>query len=148
MGAEGWREAWVMDFIRGNMMHQLWGDLGLLDEADLKFMEAIAAFTAANAKLLGHPRRILGSPWKGEAYGYACGDGNRAIIAIHTGQFADSIVRVRLDESMGLNADDGHEVRWVYRGGTVNPDMKDKVGPGGILELCTLGRSKYVSRKL
>ena len=30
MGAEGWREAWIMDFVRGNMMHQLWGDLSFL----------------------------------------------------------------------------------------------------------------------
>ena len=135
MGAEGWREAWVMDFIRGNMMHQLWGDLGLLDEKDLKFMEAIAAFTTANAKLLENPKRILGSPWKGEPYGYACGDGNRAIFAIHNGQMAETSLRMRFDESILARAGDSQEVRWIFRGGTVNPPQVDVVDPDGLLEI-------------
>ena len=67
MGAEGWREAWVMDFVRGNMMHQLWGDLSLLNEEDLQFMERIARWTRENWQLLKNPRRILGSPWRAGA---------------------------------------------------------------------------------
>jgi hypothetical protein len=119
MGAEGWREAWVMDFIRGNMMHQLWGDLSLLDENDLQFMETISRCTRNNADLLKHPRRILGSPWKPEPYGYACCEGDRGLIAIHNAQFAQDTVRLALDDSIGLTPGKAYEVSWIYRSGVV-----------------------------
>jgi hypothetical protein len=121
MGAEGWRDAWVMDFIRGNMMHQLWGDLSLLSEDDLKFMEAIARCTRENAELLKHPRRIFGSPWRAEPYGYACCEGDRGLIAIHNAQWREETARLALDETIGLQRGTKYEVRWIYKDGSVDP---------------------------
>jgi hypothetical protein len=121
MGAEGWREAWVMDFIRGNMMHQLWGDLSLLNEDDLKFMERIAQCTRENAELLKHPKRILGSPWRGEPYGYACCAGDRGVIAIHNAQWVDETVRLAMDETIGLTRGKKYDVRWIYKDGSIEP---------------------------
>ncbi len=102
MGSEGWRPAWIMDFIRGNMMHQLWGDLSFLNEEDLQFMAAIAAWTKENSDLLKHPQRILGSPWRAQPYGYACCDGehkgehkgDRGVIAINNPQFENNTVQI------------------------------------------------------
>src|SRR4051812_26488063 len=121
MGAEGWRDAWVMDFIRGNMMHQLWGDLALLDEDDLKFMERIARCTRENSELLKNPRRILGSPWNPEPYGYACCEGDRGVITIHNAQWARDTVRLALDESIGLTRGKKYELRWIYKDGSIEP---------------------------
>jgi hypothetical protein len=121
MGAEGWREAWVMDFIRGNMMHQLWGDLSLQDEEDLKFMDTISRCTRENAEVLKHPKRILGSPWRAEPYGYACCEGARGLIAIHNAQWGADAARVSLDETIGLQRGRKYEVRWIYKDGSVEP---------------------------
>ncbi len=124
MGAEGWREAWLMDFVRGNMMHQLWGDLELLDEQDVKFMETIARWTRDNSQLLKNPKRILGSPWRGEPYGYACCEQGRGVIVIHNAQFAASTARVALDETIGLAPGTKYEVRWIYKDGSIDPQSQ------------------------
>ena len=124
MGAEGWREAWVMDFIRGNMMHQLWGDLSFLNDEDLNFMETIARCTRENTEVLKHPRRILGSPWRQEPYGYACCEGDRGLIAIHNAQFPADRVRVALNESIGLSSTKSYEVRWIYKDGSIAPQTQ------------------------
>jgi hypothetical protein len=138
MGAEGWRDAWIMDFIRGNMMHQLWGDLSFLNGEDLEFMETIARWTKANSELLPNPKRILGSPWRSEAYGYACCKADRGVIAIHNASFAATTVNLRLDETVGLPpavAGKSYEVRWVYKGGSVKVKQKQTVPAGGLLEV-------------
>src|SRR4051812_39477674 len=135
MGAEGWREAWVMDFVRGNMMHQLWGDLSMLKEEDVTFMEAIAKWTKENGDLLKHPRRILGSPWREGPYGYACGEGERGLIVIHNAQFPNDVVRIALDESVGLLAGKAYDVRWVYRNGSVTEQAMQRVAAGETLEV-------------
>lgn len=135
MGAEGWREAWIMDFVRGNMMHQLWGDLSLLDTEDLTFMEAIAAWTSKNSDLLKHPHRILGSPWRQEPYGYACCEGNHGVIVINNPQFLNETVRIALDGSIGLNPATAFDVRWIYKNGSVTQPSAQRIAAGEALEV-------------
>lgn len=135
MGAEGWREAWIMDFIRGNMMHQLWGDLSFLNEEDLQFMEAIARCTAKNADVLPGPKRILGSPWEQEPYGYVCSKGDRGLIAVNNPNFAGMTARLALDEEVGLSPGKAYEVRWVYKDGSVKDCPVRVVPAGGLLEI-------------
>jgi hypothetical protein len=136
MGAEGWRGAWIMDFVRGNMMHQLWGDLALLDEQDLKFMQAIAAWTKENSAVLKHPKRILGSPWRAEPYGYACFEGGRGVIAIHNAQFKSINVQVPLDATVGLSpASQAYDVTWIYKDDSVEHRQKQTIGAGKLLDV-------------
>lgn len=135
MKAEGWREAWIMDFIRGNMMHQLWGDLGFLNDEDLAFMSAIAKWTKEHSQLLKHPRRILGSPWRQEPYGYACCDGDRGGIAIYNAQFPNDTVQLALDETIGLKPAEAYDVRWIYKNGSVKSPGVQRVKAGQILEI-------------
>ena len=135
MGAEGWREAWIMDFVRGNMMHQLWGDLGLLKPADVTFMEAIAKWTAQNPDLLKHPRRILGSPWTPGPYGYACCEGDRGVIVINNAQLPNETVRIALDEHIGLKPGTAFDVRWIYKNGSVTEQTTQRVEAGKELEI-------------
>ncbi len=136
MGAEGWREAWLMDFVRGNMMHQLWGDLSLLNQDDLDFLEAISHWTSKNSDLLRHVKRILGSPWRPEPYGYACCDGNRGVIVINNATFAAASVQVSLDATIGLSPENPtqlYEVRWIYKDGSVKGPPKTIVAAGKLL---------------
>jgi hypothetical protein len=132
MGAEGWRDAWVTDFVRGNMMHQLWGDLGLLNDEDIEFMATISRWTKENWKILEHPKRILGSPWREEPYGYSCSDGKQGLIVIHNASFAANTVELALDDLIGGKACD---VRWIYRGGSVKPRPKQTIKAGEVLKV-------------
>lgn len=134
MGAEGWRDAWVMDFVRGNMMHQLWGDLGLLDEEDVEFLETIHAWTRDNWELLKHPRRILGSPWEQGPYGYACSKDDRGVIVVHNADFAANTVRIPLNDAIGLQ-DKAYDVRWIYKAGSVKAQPTQRVAAGELLEV-------------
>jgi hypothetical protein len=136
MGAQGWREAWLMDFVRGNMMHQLWGDVSLLDNDDVEFLATISRWTSKNSDLLRHPKRILGSPWRAEPYGYACCDGDRGVIVINNASFAASQVRVPFDTTIGLAPADStkrYEVRWIYNDGSVKNQKTQVVAAGGLL---------------
>jgi hypothetical protein len=135
MGAEGWREAWIMDFVRGNMMHQLWGDLSLLNENDLVFMQAIAKWTRENWELLKHPRRILGSPWRQEPYGYACCDGDRGLIVINNAQFSNDTVQIALDETNGHSTGKAYDVTWIYKNDSVKSPGTQRVAAGQTLDV-------------
>lgn len=137
MGAEGWRDAWIMDFIRGNLTHQLWGDLGLLQPDDFDFMERIAKFTKPNANLLPNPKRVLGSPWREEPYGYACGDGSAAVIAIHNASFDANTVTLSptADLSLATDKPGWFQVEWIYKGGTIHDLPKQRVRADQLLEI-------------
>jgi hypothetical protein len=138
MGAEGWREAWIMDFVRGNMMNQLWGDLSLLDAGDLEFMAAISHWTSKNSDLLRHPRRILGTPWQRGPYGYACCDGDRGVIAANNANFAADVVHIPLDETIGLSPRDPrqlYEVRWIYKDGSTKERPTQILKAGELLNI-------------
>lgn len=136
MGAEGWREAWLMDFIRGNMMHQLWGDLSLLDQDDIEFMAAVSRWTSAHSDLLHNPRRILGSPWRSEPYGYACCRRDRGAIVINNPSFTPADVRIAFDDKLGLSLADRdamYRVKWIYKDGTIRHPERVEVRAGGQL---------------
>ncbi|HZZ42959.1 MAG TPA: hypothetical protein VFE58_08475 [Tepidisphaeraceae bacterium] len=136
MGAEGWRDAWIMDFIRGNMMHQLWGDLSFLKDDDLDFMQAIAKWTHANSDLLKNPIRIAGSPWTQGPYGYACCQDSRGVLAIHNASFSPTTVTIPLNSSIGLtNSSPAYEITWIYKAGSVHIQQKQILPAGADLQI-------------
>ena len=98
-------------------------------------MEAIANWTKQNSDLLNHPRRILGSPWRQEPYGYACCDGDRGVIVINNAQFPNDTVRIALDESIGLKPATAFDVRWIYKNGSVSEQATQRVAAGKALEV-------------
>lgn len=114
MKTAGWQDAWVMDIARGSMLAQLWGDLSLFDDRDVDFLARMSAWFRAEAELLTHTRRILADPWSGDPYGYAHGDGTRAVLALHNPTFADRAVSIRLGPDIGLR-DGGEMQRYAIR---------------------------------
>ncbi|MBI4529957.1 MAG: hypothetical protein HY709_00390 [Candidatus Latescibacteria bacterium] len=128
MGKDDWQDAWVMDFARGSMMSQLWGDISLLDRDDLEFLARMCTWTRENAHLLRNTKRILGSPWKAGPYGYACFDGDEGAMFIHNAQFNSQEVYLRLGPEFGFTFREGdmsYVVRCLHPGHKIG-DMPDR----------------------
>jgi hypothetical protein len=105
MGKERWRESLVMDLGRGNLLFpNLWGDVYLLDDEDVRFLARMAALAKKNEALLLKRRTILGDPWLNEVYGYAHFKGARGFLFLNNASFVSRKAQLRLDESLGLKA--------------------------------------------
>jgi hypothetical protein len=108
MGKERWREALVMDLGRGSLLFpNLWGDIYLLDDEDVRFLAWISAFVKDSESLLRHRRLILGDPWQNDAYGYAYCRGDRGLLFVNNASFVSRKVELTLDASIGLDAKAG-----------------------------------------
>ena len=115
LGKDDWRDAWVLDLARGNLVSQPWGNLGLFDEEDFDFLAEWYQFMRENWRLYLHTRPVFGDPWKAEAYGYAGGDGTHAVVTVSNPGFNASGINVRLDAGIGLQPSDrGFLVRQRY----------------------------------
>jgi hypothetical protein len=133
MGKEDWRDAWLLDLARGNLVSQLWGNLTMLDREDIDFLAEWHAFMRAHWRLYLNPRLILGDPWQAEPYGYAASDGRRAVVTLNNPGFRAAHVPLRLDGGLGLSPSDGPlrvRQRHPRRGA-----MADAFGYGATFEL-------------
>ena len=108
MGKERWREAVVMDLARGSLLFpNIWGDVYLLDDEDVRFLGWIGALAKDNEALFQQRRTILGDPWRSEVYGYAHVLGERGFLFINNPGFEAREVSVPLDKTLGLAAETG-----------------------------------------
>jgi hypothetical protein len=125
MGAEGWQDAWLMDIARGSLLRQLWGDLNLLGAQDAEFLAAVEEWLRRDGEMLGaRPRRILGSPWRAEPYGYAYGDGRRSIVFLYNPTFQAQTVFLDPGPDLALvapPAGEGWAIRSLYPGREQRP---------------------------
>jgi len=111
MGTERWRESLVMDLGRGSRLFpNLWGDLYLLADDDIRFLSWITAFGRRNAALFQNRRRLGGDPFRNEVYGYAHGRGARAVLVLNNAHFESRRIALALDSSLGLDARPGTAV--------------------------------------
>ncbi len=116
IGKEGWQDAWVMEIARGSMLSQIWGDLSMFDADDVDFLARISAWLRDYSRLLRHPKRILGDPWKAEPYGYAYFDGDDGVIFIYNPTFEHTSVALRLGDEIGFSGEGAYALRSVYPG--------------------------------
>lgn len=70
VGRHEWQEAYLLDAARGSDLVQLWGDLTLLNTDDRAFLATIQAWIERLGSCAGATRRIGGSAWRQEPYGY------------------------------------------------------------------------------
>jgi hypothetical protein len=70
VGRHEWQEAYLLDAARGSDLVQLWGDLTLLNTDDRAFLATIQPWIERLGSCAGDTRRIGGSAWRQDAYGY------------------------------------------------------------------------------
>jgi hypothetical protein len=105
MGKQRWREAMIMDVGRGNLFApNLWGDIYSFNDGDVDFLSRTAAIAKKYEQLLLHRKKILGDPWRNDVYGYAYGEGSRALLFANNIHFASRPAKMRLDSSLGLES--------------------------------------------
>jgi hypothetical protein len=101
MGRDGWRNAWMADLGRGNLLAQLWGDVFLFDDDDARFLRETLAWYRENSSILGDPTHILGNPWNGEPYGTLHTGSDRAFIFAYNPTQEHRRVRLSLRAVLG-----------------------------------------------
>jgi hypothetical protein len=111
---EGWQDAWVMDIARANMLCQLWGDVSVFDDNDIRFFAHISAWVDANWPLLRHPKRILGDPWLAQPYGYAFSDGASAAVFICNPQFEPVAITLDIVDDLALPVNNALKTYSIY----------------------------------
>ncbi len=89
LGKEDWRDSWIMGLCRGHLNPMLYGDLTLLDEADVEFLQATLDLFTKRIEVFAHPRPVGGDPASGDVYGWLCGqpNGEMQILALHNPGF-------------------------------------------------------------
>jgi hypothetical protein len=108
LGRERWREALVMDLGRGSLLFpNLWGDVNLLEDDDVAFLARMESFARRNERMLASPRTVIGDPMMAEAYGYAYGEGRRALVFLNNPGFEARPVCLDMGAAIGLPARDG-----------------------------------------
>ncbi len=112
LGRERWREALVMDLGRGNLLWpNLWGDLYLLDDEDLRFMAEMQELAKRHERLLMGPRIDLGDPLDGRPYGYAYGDRGSGLVFLNNPSFVSQAIPLTFGQPLGLSVRQGARVR-------------------------------------
>jgi hypothetical protein len=112
MGRARWREALVMDLGRGNLLFpNLWGDIYLLEEDDVRFLAAMSRLARARQDILLSPRVTIGDVMSNEPYGYAYFRGRRGLVFLNNMHFAPREVSLDLGPGLGLRARAGSRLR-------------------------------------
>ncbi|MDO8588067.1 MAG: hypothetical protein Q7T82_13660 [Armatimonadota bacterium] len=104
IGAEEFRKTWVLNIGRGGMMPFIYGDLGLLDGADRRFLVKMWNVVRDNPKVFADTRAILGAPNGDEVYGYSHFSGSHGFIFLNNPTFEVKQVAIPLDSSIGLDS--------------------------------------------
>ncbi len=114
IGSQRWAQGMVMDLCRGSLLLQPWTDRTWLNPPQRRQFARLLELLRGRPECFRNSRRILGSAWRREPYGYCCTDGHRAFLAIHNATWRDELVPLTLDSSWGLNNEVGCELYLHY----------------------------------
>jgi hypothetical protein len=117
MGRDDWRSAFLLDLGRGSALLSLWGDLGLFDAADIRFLAAALELERLTRETFDRTRRIGGDPWRFEPYGYIqpTVDG-RSVVTLFNPSFEPRKLTVDREQLGGIEG--AAEVVYPWRGST------------------------------
>lgn len=113
IGKVRWQDSVAMDISRGHLLAQIWTDPGWLSPPERSEMADFIHLLKGAGHSFRNCRFVFGNPWKDEAYGYLCSDGQRAFVAINNGTWNDNIFRLEFNSNWGLPAGKTWDVyRW------------------------------------
>jgi hypothetical protein len=99
-----------MEIARGSLLYQLWGNLSFFDPSDFDFLEFTSKWISDRSFLLQCPKRILGDPWKGEAYGYSYFDAKDGAIFIYNPSFEGRVIELTLAGQLSFEEGDSGQM--------------------------------------
>ncbi len=105
LGYEQWLENLVLDICRGTGVLHLWADLRRFSDEEAAALTHIAKVFKAHPESFLNSQAIIGDPWKGEPYGYACSDGQHVFVVVNNPTWQDQQANTRLDESVAIEKD-------------------------------------------
>ena len=114
IGKQRWQEGMVMDMCRGSLLMQPWTDAHWLTPPERRQFARFLDLLRQRPECFGNPRFILASPWEHKPYGYCCGDGDRAFIAVTNPTWEDVRVSLQLGPEWGLARGAGYELYRHY----------------------------------
>ena len=97
VGRTEWREAFLLDSMRGSDLVQLWGDLDLFDLDDRAFLRDALRWIRRDRFPASTTIAIGGDPWRAEAYGYARAAGTGTLLALINPDSQAATVRLDRD---------------------------------------------------
>lgn len=103
MGAERWRETWIMDLGRGNLISQFWGGIASFTHADVALLARVSRLVADNLTMFRNRHDLFGNPWKGDVYGYGYAEKTHGLLFVNNPSFQARPVRLRLGADIGLD---------------------------------------------
>ena len=113
VGTARWQDGVVMDISRGHLLAQIWTDPGWLSPPGRAQMGEFIQLLKGADQSFRNCRFVYGNPWKDEAYGHLCSDGQRAFVAINNGAWSDHTFRLELNSEWGLpNGQTWKVYRW------------------------------------
>jgi hypothetical protein len=102
IGTARWQDSVLMDISRGHLLAQIWSDQGWLSPPGRAQMGDFIKLLKGAEPSFRNCRFIYGNPWKDEAYGHLCSDGERAFVAIDNAAWNDRTFRLELNPQWGL----------------------------------------------
>jgi hypothetical protein len=102
VGKERWQPGFIMDLCRGSLLAQPWSDGPWLTPPERQEMADFIALLRARPACFANPRFVLGDPRRNEPYGYCCGDGQRAFLALNNCTWEDHTLTLELSPAWGL----------------------------------------------
>ena len=114
IGKNGWKDGWLMDMGRGNLMNQPWADFRLLSEKDIQFFSWWQNYLKDNWELFVNTKHILGSPWSEKPYGYVSSKNNHAICTIFNPSFLINEINLTPHELIEKNTSNPLTMKTLY----------------------------------
>jgi len=114
IGKNGWKDGWLMDMGRGNLMNQPWADFRLLSEKDIQFFSWWQNYLKDNWELFVNTKHILGSPWSEKPYGYVSSKNNHAICTIFNPSFLINEINLTPHELIEKNTSNTLTMKTLY----------------------------------
>jgi len=102
LGFDRWIQEQAINMCQGPALLHVWSEPRRWMPIEAARLGRFDGLMESHPDCFLNSKQILGDPWKGEVYGYACGDGDRTFMVVNNPTFIDQKIEIKLDEALGL----------------------------------------------